>query len=64
MTIAIEYNMFRRIGILRQLGYEPDSILDIGAHHGNQIYPDRDYYLFEGIDYAELISICKLMRSL
>jgi FkbM family methyltransferase len=52
--------MFSRIEVLKRLGYEPDAILDIGAHHGNwttsmhQIYPDRNYYLFEGIDYAEL----------
>jgi FkbM family methyltransferase len=52
--------MFSRIEALKCLGYQPDTILDIGAHHGNwtasmyQIYPDRNYYLFEGIDYAEL----------
>ena len=52
--------MFSRIEVLKRLGYEPDAILDIGAHHGNwtasmyQIYPDCNYYLFEGIDYAEL----------
>lgn len=52
--------MFSRIEVLKQLGYQPDTILDIGAHHGNwtvsmnQIYPDRNYYLFEGIDYSEL----------
>jgi len=52
--------MFSRIEVLKRLGYEPDTILDIGAHHGNwtasmhKIYPDRNYYLFEGIDYTEL----------
>ena len=52
--------MFHRIDILKQKGYYPDTILDIGAHHGNwtnsmkQIYKDSKFYLFEAIDYSEL----------
>ena len=52
--------MFNKISILKQKGYYPDTILDIGAHHGNwtndmkQIYNDSNYYLFEAIDYSEL----------
>lgn len=52
--------MFDKILILKQKGYFPDTILDIGAHHGNwtnqmkQIYSDSKYYLFEAIDYHEL----------
>jgi len=52
--------MFNRINNLRNLGYYPDAILDIGAHHGiwtismAKIYPNSKYYLFEGIDYEEL----------
>ena len=52
--------MFDRINIIKQKGYYPDTILDIGAHHGNwtknmkNIYNDSKYYLFEGIDYSEL----------
>jgi FkbM family methyltransferase len=52
--------MFDKIFILKQKGYIPDTILDIGAHHGNwtivmkQIYNDSQYYLFEAIDYSEL----------
>ena len=52
--------MFNRIDILKQKGYYPDTILDIGAHHGNwtnamkQIYKDSKFYLFEAIDYSEL----------
>jgi len=52
--------MFNRIYILKQKGYYPDTILDIGAHHGNwtnsmkQIYNDSKFYLFEGIDYPQL----------
>lgn len=52
--------MFDKINILKKKGYFPDTILDIGAHHGNwtrsmrYIYNDSKYYLFEGIDYPEL----------
>ena len=52
--------MFDKIQILKNKGYIPDTILDIGAHHGNwtncvkQIYNNAKYYLFEGIDYQEL----------
>ena len=52
--------MFSKIAILKQKGYFPDTILDIGAHHGNwtavmkQIYNDSKYYLFEPISYSEL----------
>lgn len=52
--------MFHKLKLLKQMGYVPDIILDIGAHHGDwtsqvkQIYETSRYYLFEGIDYAEL----------
>lgn len=52
--------MFDRIRILKEKGYIPDTILDIGAHHGNwtdsmkNIYGDSKYHLFEAIDYLEL----------
>jgi len=52
--------MFDKINIIKQKGYYPDTILDIGAHHGNwtnsmkQIYGDSKFYLFEPIDYSEL----------
>jgi len=52
--------MFSKIQILKEKGYFPDTILDIGAHHGNwtnqikQIYNNSKFYLFEGIDYSEL----------
>ena len=42
------------------MGFCPDTILDIGAHHGNwtnsmkNIYTNSKYYLFEAIDYPEL----------
>lgn len=51
--------MFDKLLHLKTLGYSPDTILDIGAHHGNwtrrmkQIFA-CDYYLFEAIDYPQL----------
>jgi len=52
--------MFNRLSVLKEKGYYPDTILDIGAHHGKwtnsikEIYGDSKYFLFEGIDYPEL----------
>tara|TARA_E500000331_G_scaffold357951_1_gene421801 strand:- start:1007 stop:1663 length:657 start_codon:yes stop_codon:yes gene_type:complete len=52
--------MFKNIEKLKLLGYVPDAILDIGAHHGNWtksikcIYPNSKYFLFEGIPYDQL----------
>jgi len=52
--------MFDKLIRLQQNGYTPDTILDIGAHHGNwtndmkRIYPNANYHLFEGIAYREL----------
>ena len=53
-------SLFHRLVSLKNKGYSPDTILDIGAHHGNwtndmkKIYNDSNYYLFEGIAYSEL----------
>lgn len=52
--------MFDKLQQLKVKGYYPDTILDIGAHHGiwtynmKQIYNNAKYYLFEAIDYSEL----------
>jgi FkbM family methyltransferase len=52
--------MYARIKALKEKGYTPDLILDIGAEKGDwtknvlQIYPDAKYQLFEPIPYAEL----------
>jgi len=52
--------MFNKLKVLKNKGYYPDAILDIGAHCGywtnemKHIYNDSKYYLFEGIDYSEL----------
>jgi hypothetical protein len=52
--------MFDGIRRLRDKGYFPDTILDIGAYHGNWtrdakgLYADCEYHLFEAIDYPEL----------
>jgi hypothetical protein len=45
--------MFNRLSVLKEKGYYPDTILDIGAYHGNwtksmsAIYGDSKYFLFE-----------------
>lgn len=52
--------MFDKIKALKEKGYIPNLIFDIGAHHGNwtmnmlSIYPSSKYCLFEAIDYPEL----------
>jgi FkbM family methyltransferase len=52
--------MFDKINNLKIKGYYPDTILDIGAHHGIwtnemiKIYNTCKYFLFEGINYTEL----------
>jgi FkbM family methyltransferase len=52
--------MFDKLWMLKQKGYSPDTILDIGAHHGywtqqmKTIFGDSTYHLFEAIDYSEL----------
>lgn len=52
--------MFDKLNLLKTKGYYPDTILDIGAYHGNwtrsmkQIYGNASYFLFEAIDYEEL----------
>jgi FkbM family methyltransferase len=52
--------MFDKLNLLKQKGYFPDTILDIGAYHGHWtrqmrlIYPYAEYHLFEAIDYPEL----------
>lgn len=52
--------MFSKLAMLKEKGYVPDTILDIGAYHGHwtlnakHIFPSSKYHLFEGIDYDEL----------
>jgi FkbM family methyltransferase len=52
--------MFNKISILKDKNYYPDTIFDIGAHHGIwtrdmlKIYDQANYFLFEAIDYPEL----------
>jgi FkbM family methyltransferase len=52
--------MFNKISILKEQGYHPNVILDIGAYKGywtsamQKIYDKCDYLLFEAIDYPEL----------
>lgn len=52
--------MFDKLENLKNKGYFPDTVLDIGAYHGNwtnsmrSIYENCKYLLFEAIDYNEL----------
>ncbi len=52
--------MFERVLQLKNKGYTPDLILDIGAEKGRwtkemmRIYPSANYILFEAINYEEL----------
>ena len=52
--------MFDKLRKLRDKGYYPDTVFDIGACHGNwtaeclRLYGSANYFLFEAIDYAEL----------
>jgi FkbM family methyltransferase len=52
--------MFQSIYKLKENGYTPKVIFDIGAHCGNwtaeclKIYPNSTYHLFEAIEYDEL----------
>lgn len=55
--------MFNKISILKEKNYYPDTIFDIGAHHGywtkdmRNIYDQAKYLLFEAINYPELKDI-------
>lgn len=52
--------MLNKLNKLKQNGYFPDVIFDIGAHVGNwtkeykRVFGDSKYYLFEAINYNEL----------
>lgn len=52
--------MFSRIKALKENGYSPTHIFDIGANHGNwtnncvEFYPDAHFLMFEAIEYEEL----------
>jgi FkbM family methyltransferase len=52
--------MYEKIKIIKNKGYMPDLILDIGAEKGSwtnemlSIYPQAEYILFEAINYDEL----------
>jgi FkbM family methyltransferase len=52
--------MFNKIIFLKNKGYYPDTIIDIGAHHGlwtnsmKTIFENSKYYLFEANNHLEL----------
>ncbi len=53
------YHSSHPIADLKEKGYFPDTIFDIGAHIGLwtieslKVFPDANYYLFEAIAYSE-----------
>ena len=55
--------MFIRLEELKNAGYTPSTILDIGAYKGEwtkdilNIYPDSKYYLIEANDYRDIDSL-------
>lgn len=57
--------MFKLCNNLKILGFNPVSILDIGAYHGTwtkeiyKLFPNSNYMLIEAIDYPELKQINK-----
>jgi FkbM family methyltransferase len=52
--------MFEAIKKIKNFGYKPDTVFDLGAHHGMwtqeclNIWDDAKYFLFEPIEYNEL----------
>lgn len=52
--------MFDSLLKLKELGYYPDVVIDLGAHKGDwtnamrNIFNDSEYYLFEANEYGEL----------
>jgi FkbM family methyltransferase len=55
--------MFDKLQDLKNKGYIPDTILDIGAHKGEwtnetkRIFPTSKYFLFESINYPQLRNV-------
>ena len=58
--LILLYKMFKCCEKLKNLGFKPINILDIGAHHGNwtkeiyNLFPTSKYILIEPIEYPEL----------
>ncbi len=54
---------------LRNLGFNPTNLLDIGAYHGywsltaRTVYPNSKYMLIEPIMYNELSSCCNQLPN-
>lgn len=60
----MDINLCNKLNNLKLFGFNPNNILDLGAHHGIwsynclQVFPRAQYLLIEPIKYKELISIC------
>jgi FkbM family methyltransferase len=58
--------MFIRLEKLKNIGYTPSTILDIGAYKGDwtkdmlKIYPDSKYYLIEANDHRAIDSLANI----
>ena len=54
---------------LRNIGFNPNNILDIGAHHGywslssRLVFPNTKYMLIEPIQYNELSNYCNKLPN-
>jgi len=57
--------LFKKLKSLKNKGYNPDLIFDIGAHKGTwtaetiTVFPEAQYYLFEANTYDELNKLSK-----
>ena len=58
-----------KLNNLKLFGFNPNKILDLGAHHGIwslncfNIFPEAQYMLIEPIKYEELINICSKISN-
>ena len=65
----IDKSVIASLNRLKKLGFNPSSILDIGAHHGfwslssMYVYPKADYTLIEPIKYKELEHHCSQLPN-
>lgn len=65
----MDKNLIMGLSRLLNIGFNPKSILDIGAHHGYwslsslQVFPNANYMLIEPIKYNELQHLCNKISN-
>jgi FkbM family methyltransferase len=65
----MDINLCNKLNNLKLFGFNPNNILDLGAHHGLwsynclQVFPRAQYMLIEPIKYEELIHICNKITN-